>query len=311
MAAKPLNRTVQYWILTDGRTGDLTPAVDWPNALSRISADRPVVDIDGDEIQGIVDPLPNGKAGLSLSKKRDHVPKQADFIAGARARVGIKEGWSPIDDTYVYFCGPANVVATLSENQQSMRIRKVTEWLQKALGPSEVDPEFFWSYAPLIDTFRRQQIDNMTGIKKAHVAGTLGRSRSAAPGIIRALMGGQIDETTVDGITVEVTVKRTRGGGSPSDDAAILDFLTNTFGPITADTHPDDQGYEKFEIKPTESSTEIDLIHQRLTRKTTVNLPTGASQTVFSDNAFEALQTAAEADEQAIEVALETMFGSI
>lgn len=305
---KPLKRTVQYWVLTDGRYRTPVESVDWPAALSHIAATRPVVELDGEDVQGIVENFADGTVGLALSKRRDHVPKQGDFSSGTRATVGIRQGWSAIDDTFVYFCGPMNVVATLAETQQSMRIRKVAEWLQAAIGPPADDPEFFWTYDPLVDTLRRQQIDSMTGIRMAHLAGSFGRNRGTSPGVIRQLLGGRINEDHVDGITVEVTIKRTHGGGGPADDRAILDFMTEAFGPLEADTQPATEGYEKFDIKPTESSTEIDLISQRLTRKADVQLPVGPSQAVFADSAFDALRGASAADEEAIRVALETMF---
>ena len=308
MKRKSIERTIQYWILTDRRTGEPVGSVNWPAIVEQWAMTRPTVEVDGADVQGIGYKVAGEWRGLTLSKVRDHVPKQGEFNGGSRDRVRVNRGWHAIDDAFIYFCGPGNVIAVMAESLQAMRINRITEWLDLMLEKPATDPDFSWSNEAVVDSLRRQRLEDAHGLKMAHFEGVLGRSTQRVPGLIRALTGQAIDETRVDGIKVEIKITAERKHGSFADEEQILSLLTEHLGHLDADTTPGTRGYSKFSVKPHGSPNEIDLIKQRLTRKRQVQFNDGPTQAIFADKAFEALYGSFEADREDIQVGLEDMF---
>lgn len=306
MAKKSIDRTVQYWLLTDGRTDQPTGTVDWKDAIERWSRTRPIIDILGDEVQGVGHQVGGEWLGLTLSKVRDHVPKQGEFQSGTREQMQVHDGWHAIDDAFIYFCGPGNTIAVMAESLQATRINRIVYWLNEMLKPAGDQSDFYYSYQPVIDTFRRQKLEDAHGLKMVHFEGVFGK-HTRPPGLIQMVLN-QFNPQQIDGLKVEVKITREQKNGSASDEERVLDLLSEYLGPIDADTAPGTRGYDKFSVKPQGSATEIDLISQRLTRKKKVPLDTGSTQSIFADQAFIALAGASEADQEAIDVGIETMF---
>lgn len=313
-----VDRTVQYWRLVDGRTGLNVPEIEWHAVVTKhIYGQRRKFVIDTRDHSGtsislaiqpswadayatnnIADapnlPDPETTYGVIIAAGKDYVPNQEHTENGEQAPMSLRgEEWEPVDNLFVTFLPFGNLIAVLSESASSSKAAKFADWLNRATVGEWADPEFTWAVKPVIDPTRASLLESATGLKSAIFAGEFGQNVNDASGLRQIFMPNPGSGPTVKQIRLEVKASVVRGGSGESDQSAILDWFTSTFGDLEGKV---DKAQVTLSGTDSLGVTEVDLIHHRLTRKSAVRLVTGTSRAFTGMSAVSAIIDAYVAD---------------
>lgn len=311
-----VQRTVQYYQLTDARTGVVPDDFDWwrmlhgwaDRSLHSVVDGQPYmgdirsvsVSEDWRESTNAVNPAhiqapadEDTTYGIVLSKERDHVPNQRG-PAGDQLPMGLEEGYAPVDNLFVWFLPFGNMIGVLQESVASARSGAFTEWLTRVMrdhGAFADDPDFRWGAKAVIDDERLHAIATADALKAVVVAGRTDRHSRVANGVSRLFGGPQL---APGAFRVEVKIRAVRGSATYQQDTANLrHWLDATLGDIDGQVIPSEEGDKvRAEIVPRGDDVppgEIDLLQHRLTRKRTLMMRPGDVRAFMASAAIGAI----------------------
>lgn len=300
------NRTVQYWRLVDG-AGAALEEEEWDGLLRKLEAKSTEKPVDGvpisgrayrvdvtdhwrsaistRDIQDAAEPAdPAVTFGLVLATQKDFVPNQQQGTSGDQRALQLAgTDWFPVDNLFVWFLPFGNMIGLLAESTSSSRAATLAQWLTKVYIDLTGDSEFSWRAEPVIDPDRVEVLSRASGLTSFNVAGTVGtlvREASAA----KRLFAGRDHEAK--GIRIEIKASVVRGRGDHNDEASLLRWFEDVFGDV-------DSGTTKAQAVVADdgitSRTEVDLLQQRLTRKTRVPIDLGATRSFTAMSAVGAI----------------------
>lgn len=307
MAKNHIDRTVQYWRIVDGHTGNRLAEEDWQRLLRALQAEPRSFAIDGrshaggvhqmsvvsdweealslDDVPGAVVPE-NGATtfGIVLAADKDYVPNQRHSVTGAQNPMRLDgEDWEPVDNLFVWFLPFGNFIGVLAESTASTRARKFAEWLTRAVIALGGDLDTSYDVQAVIDPTRAAMLAHADGLKSIVYAGEIGTAVADASGLRSLFVGPTKD---VRAIRLEVRATLVRGKSDPhTDEQALLEWYNTTFGPL-------DGRVSKAQVTMTaadEPPTEIDLLEHRLTRKKTITIAPGPTRSFTALTALGAI----------------------
>jgi hypothetical protein len=311
-AKKTVPRTVQYWRLVDGRTGERVKEQKWDEVLRKLHGSRHTFVIDKREHAGTITShqisdadLQNGldaatykKAKLRSTKSithsitiaagKDFVPNQEHVKSGSQKPMQLEnKDWEPVDNLFVWFVPFGNIFAVLAESTSSSRAKKFAEWLTKASKPAfeGFDDDFVWDAKPVVDEARKELLKKAGGLKSVVYAGEMGNAITKDASGVEALFGIG-SKKNVTALRVEIKITPVAHKGTVEDQKAILDWYDNTIGPLQGKVDKAQVIVAENEEMP---QTEIDLLEQRLTRSTTVTIQNGDSRAFTAESALKAM----------------------
>lgn len=286
---KYIKRTVQYWRLVSGETGEALPESDWEAFLMRLVANSSEHDVDGIKLVGKAYQMGVGDTwkqslsvaelddarvpynsevtyGLVLAAQKDFVPNQQNTNSGAQMALQLKgDEWFPVDNLFVWFLPFGNIIGTLAESMSSARASKFADWLTKETRNVTGVEEFSWAVKPVIDEERALILNRASGLRSFKVAGSIGTMVTESSAV-RTLFQGR--RTEPKAIRIEIKASLVPGQSGDEDEVQLLDWFNDKFGSL--------EGVNKSQVVVAADGnverTELDLLQQRLTRKTSIPL---------------------------------------
>lgn len=292
---KNVNRTVQYWRIVDGPTGDHLEEADWDEFLRRLEVSPNEQSINGFPISGkayrlnvtehwnqslaitdIDDAVTRADQkvtlGLVLASPKDFVPNQQNAASGVQRALSLAgSDWFPVDNLFVWFLPFGNIIGILAESISSSRASTFADWLTRVAQERHGDSDISYRVVPVVDKERSKVLKQADGLRSFNIAGEIGDMVTDAPAV-KQLFKGQ--RTTPKAIRIELKVSLVNGKSDYEDQAELLDWFSESFGDLEGAT----KAQAVVAAGEHAPRTEIDLIQQRLTRKTKIPIDLGLSQ---------------------------------
>lgn len=292
-------RTVQFWRLVNSRTKQAVEEQDWHSILrdmgtaaithrilkKELTCSVVALDISS-EWDGLLPPTgvdnlvqavhDDATYGVVVATDKDHVPSQGKRGTGEQKPVTIENGFSPIDNLFVWFLPFGNIFGVLMETQSSARPQAFASWLTRVMRDQGTltQHNFEWGVVPVIDAGRRDALARAQQLKSIYVADTISPS---APSPLKDLLAGPSFEGAYK-LEIKLRPVKSDGKSSFEDDTKELrDWLDSTFG---ADYAVLDAAQVQFHRHPGDDLPNgiVNLLEHKLTRKRTILMQQGSFQ---------------------------------
>lgn len=309
-----VSRTVQYWQLVDAATQQPVADVNWQDILKKAHGQQITHQCLSKEISGTVHALPilpewndylpptiqsasdysDGNIyGLVASTDKDHVPNQRNTQDGSQKPVSVDAKHVPTDNLFVWFLPFGNVMGIMMESVSATRARAVAMWLTRLMRDQRTLPQqnFSWDAVAVIDTTRRAALQKANRMKSVFVAGTV--SASSGNAFSKVFVGPSFQGN----YDLEIKVKPRKDGNNAayerdteelmswfdSEFGSLVGTSVNPQGPVPLSNARVTLGRDRGDDIP---AGEVDLLHQRLTRKRSVRMNPGPAQAFVASSAI-------------------------
>ncbi|MEJ6488105.1 hypothetical protein PQI23_00005, partial [Leucobacter sp. USCH14] len=210
---KNITRTVQYWRIVDGATGEHLNEANWDEFLRRLETTPSEQTINGFPITGrayrlnvtkhwnqalglkdIDNAIPradgNVTLGLVLASPKDFVPNQQNTASGDQRALSLAgEDWFPVDNLFVWFLPFGNIIGVLAESISSSRASTFADWLSRFSQEKYGDKDISYRAVPVVDAERAKVLKRASGLRSFNVAGEIGDMVTDAPAVLQLFKG--------------------------------------------------------------------------------------------------------------------------
>ena len=304
MRTKTIERTVQFYVIVDEQ-GNPLESQEWVTELSKLgSAIREKEEIDNRPYAGEIVEVPiktewhnsllkfNGERDhhpanpevdaprmVVLAAAKDYIPNQRNNSSGKQQPMVLSgSDWDPVDNLYIWHLPFGNMIAVLAESLSSARAGRYATWLSRKLQwKTNDDRKMEFGIVPVIDESRRSLLKSADGLTSFLFTGELGSKVSTEGAGLKTIFGG--GKTIPKGIRIQIKASLVRGKSDLGDQKTLLSWFGDTFGSLEGATNA-----QVKVVSPSGDLTEVDLINQRVTRKTHVAMSMSANRH-FSDTA--------------------------
>lgn len=300
-------RTVQFWRLVDLKSKKPVPEQDWHAILrnmgtaaithhilkKELTCSVVALDISSewagllppDDVENLAQQMNDETTyGVVVATDKDHIPSQGKRGTGEQKPVTIEDGFSPIDNLFVWFLPFGNIFGVLMETQSAARPQAFASWLTRVMRDQGTltQHNFEWGVVPVIDKGRREALAKARQLKSVYVAETI---TPASPSPLRDLLAGPVFEGKYK-LEIKLRAIKEKGHAHFEEDAKELrDWLEETFG---SDYTSLDAAQVQFNRHPGDDLPTgiVNLLDHKLTRKRTILMRQGSFQSFSAVSAL-------------------------